>query len=134
MRLLFLFGSLLGAAIAVAQTLKSSDVADFVSVNIPVFALNHVRVIDGTGAAAKEDQTLVIANGKIQSIRPAASAQIPQGAQLLDRSAIQSFLGSLECGIISTIQIRSPCKLLAEESASQGCLLRKSLTQRRDCI
>ena len=28
----------------------------------------------------------MIANGKIQSIGPAASAQIPQGAQLLDRS------------------------------------------------
>jgi imidazolonepropionase-like amidohydrolase len=86
MRLLFLFGSLLGAAIAVAQTQKSIDVAPFVSVEAPVCVLNHVRVIDGTGAAAKEDQAIVIANGKIQSIGPAASVQIPQGAQLLDRS------------------------------------------------
>ena len=29
---------------------------------------------------------MVIANGKIQSIGPAASAQIPQGAQRIDRS------------------------------------------------
>jgi imidazolonepropionase-like amidohydrolase len=86
MRLLFLFGSLLIAAIAVAQSRKSSDVAAFISVDTPVFVLNHVRVIDGTGAAAKEDQTVAIANGKIQSIGPAASAQIPPGAQQLERS------------------------------------------------
>src|ERR1700704_3555689 len=86
MRTLFLFVSLLGAAIAAAQTRKSTDVAAFVAVDAPVVVLNHVRGIDGTGAAAKEDQAMVIANGKIQSIGPAASAQIPQGAQLLDRS------------------------------------------------
>ncbi len=86
MRLLFLFASLLVAAITVAQTQKASDVADFVGVDASVLVLNHVRVIDGTGAPAKEDQAIVIANGKIQSIGPAASAQIPQGAQRIDRS------------------------------------------------
>jgi hypothetical protein len=86
MRLLFLFVSLLAAAIAVAQTQKSPDVAPFVSMDAPIFVLNHVRVIDGTGAAAKEDQAIVVANGKIQSLGPVGSAQIPQGAQLLDRS------------------------------------------------
>jgi Amidohydrolase family len=86
MRLLFLFGSLLIAAITVVQAPKSSEVATFVTVDSPVFALKQVRVIDGTGAAAKEDQTVVIANGKIQSIGPAASVQIPQGAQQLERS------------------------------------------------
>jgi len=86
MRLLFLFVSLLTSAIAVAQTQKSPDVAPFVSVDAPIFVLNHVRVVDGTGAAAKEDQAILIANGKIQSIGPAASVQVPQGAQLLDRS------------------------------------------------
>jgi len=86
MRLLILFGSLLIAASAVAQTQKSSDVAAFISVETPVFVLNHVRVIDGTGAAVKEDQAIVVMNGKIQSIGPSVSAQIPQGAQLLDRS------------------------------------------------
>jgi hypothetical protein len=86
MRLLLLFGSLLSAAVAVAQSQKFSDVTAFVSVDTPVFVLNHVRVIDGTGAAVREDQAIVISTGKIQSIGPAASAQIPQGAQVLDRS------------------------------------------------
>jgi imidazolonepropionase-like amidohydrolase len=81
----FLFGLLLVATAAVAQTQKASDVADFVSVDTPVFVLNHVRVIDGTGSPAKEDQAVLIANGKIQSIGPTASAQIPTGAQRMER-------------------------------------------------
>jgi imidazolonepropionase-like amidohydrolase len=86
MRPLVVFGSLFFVASALAQTRKTPDVAEFVSVNAPVVVLYHVRVVDGTGAAAKDDQAVVIANGKIQSIGPVTSAQIPQDAQLLDRS------------------------------------------------
>src|ERR1700732_4957548 len=86
MRLLFLLASVLVAAITGAQTQKASGVADFISVDTPVFVLDHVRVIDGTGMPAKEDQAMVIANGKIQALGPVASAQIPQGAQRIERS------------------------------------------------
>ena len=86
MRFLFLFASLLVAAITVAQTQKPSGVADFISVDAPVFVLDHVRVIDGTGTSPKEDQAVAIANGKIQFIGSEASAQIPEGAQRIDRS------------------------------------------------
>src|SRR5450755_1822634 len=85
MRFLFLCGSLLVAAITVAQTQKPSGVADFISVDAPV-VLDHVRVIDGTGAPPKEEQAVVIANGKIQFIGPEASTQIPEGAQRIERS------------------------------------------------
>src|SRR5208282_1355987 len=86
MRLLSLSASLLLAATTVAQTKKTSDVAEFVTIDSPLFVLNHVRVIDGTGAPAKDDQAIVIADGKIQSIGPAASAQVPPGAQQMERS------------------------------------------------
>src|SRR5208283_4243988 len=86
MRLLFLFGSLLVAATTVAQAQKASDVGDLVSIDTAVFVLKHVRVIDGTGSPAKEDQAIVIANGKILSIGDAASAQIPRDAQQMERS------------------------------------------------
>jgi hypothetical protein len=86
MRLLFLFGSLLVAAIAVGQTQKPSGVADFISVDAPVFVLDHVRVIDGTGGPPKEEQAVAIANGKIQFISSEASAQVPEGAQRIERS------------------------------------------------
>src|SRR5277367_4193397 len=86
MRLLCLCGLLLMAASAVAQTPKASEAAEFVSVDAPVFVLEHVRVIDGTGGAAREDQAVVIANGKIQAMGPSAAVQIPQGATQLDRT------------------------------------------------
>ncbi|MFY9801991.1 MAG: amidohydrolase family protein [Candidatus Acidiferrales bacterium] len=85
MRIFILLGSLLIAAVAVAQTVPPGDVTPFISVSAPVFVLNHVRVIDGTGAAAADDQAVVVANGKIQAIGPAASAVVPAGAQVLDR-------------------------------------------------
>jgi imidazolonepropionase-like amidohydrolase len=67
----------------VAQTL-SPQVRSFVKVDAPVIALTHVRVIDGTGAPAREDQTIILSQGKIQSVSSAASANIPKDAQTLD--------------------------------------------------
>ncbi len=66
-----------------AQT-PPSDRQQFIRVDATVIALTHVRVIDGTGAAPLEDQTIVIADGKIQSIAPTASAKVQSGAQILD--------------------------------------------------
>lgn len=56
----------------------------FVSVDSPVVALAHVRVIDGTGGPAVADQTVVIEDGVIRSIGAASSASIPAGARVLD--------------------------------------------------
>ena len=52
----------------------SNELKAFVKYDQPTIVLTHVRIIDGTGAAAKDDQNLLISNGKIQSITPAASA------------------------------------------------------------
>ena len=79
------FLPLLLVATGIAQSQKTSDVASMVSVDAPVFALVHVRVIDGTGAPAREDQTVLIFEGKVQSIGPVASIQIPEGAKRLER-------------------------------------------------
>jgi amidohydrolase family protein len=65
---------------------KAPDMVDFVTIDAPVFVLNHVRVIDGTGAAAMDDQSVVVASGKIESIAPAGSTQVPQGAQQFDKT------------------------------------------------
>src|SRR5215208_1615742 len=56
----------------------------FIRTEAPVIALAHVRVIDGTGAAPKDDQTIIISEGKIQSVEPSAAARIPANAQTLD--------------------------------------------------
>lgn len=74
---------LLASSLLFAQK-RSPQVQAFVKVDAPVVALTHVRLIDGTGAAARDDQTLVLSNGKIESVAPAASANIPKDAQVLD--------------------------------------------------
>jgi imidazolonepropionase-like amidohydrolase len=81
-----IFAALLMVAwsvVLVAQTL-SPQMRDFVKVDAPVVVLTHVRVIDGTGAAAREDQTVVISKGKIESVSDAVSANAPKDAQVLD--------------------------------------------------
>lgn len=64
----------------------SPAVRAFVSVDAPAVALTHVRVIDGTGAAAIEDQTILIEDGRIRMIGGAASTKVPEGAKVLDLS------------------------------------------------
>jgi len=70
-------------SLAAAQDL-SPEVRKFVKVNAPVVALTHVRVIDGTGAAAREDQTVVLSKGKIESVGDTSTANVPKDVQLLD--------------------------------------------------
>jgi imidazolonepropionase-like amidohydrolase len=91
MCLLSALGSAAQEKIALSPVTKS-----FISVDAPVVALQHVRVIDGTGAAAQADQTVLIGNGLIREIGPASSVQIPQGARVLDltgRSVIPGLVG-----------------------------------------
>ena len=78
--------SLLIVSVLAAQSPQalSPGVKPFVTVEAPVFALTHVRVIDGTGAPALEDQTVVVASGKIQAIGAAASTAVPAGAKVLE--------------------------------------------------
>ena len=65
------------------QTL-SAQVQRFVKISAPVVALTHVRVIDGSGAPAREDATVVLSKGKILSVADASSALVPKDAQVLD--------------------------------------------------
>src|SRR5262245_19310415 len=79
---------LLAALLAVSPVFAraeglSPQVRGFVRVDAPVVALTHVRVIDGTGAPAAEDQTIVLSNGKIAAVGAAATARIPEGAEVL---------------------------------------------------
>jgi imidazolonepropionase-like amidohydrolase len=83
-RTAFLFACcLIAGGIGSAQTL-SPQVRAFVKVDAPVVALTHVRVIDGTGAAAREDQTIILSLGKIDSVSDSASASAPKDAQVID--------------------------------------------------
>ncbi len=89
--------ALAGAGSVLAQRPQLSQGARrFVSVDTPVVALTHVRLIDGTGAAPADDRTIVIADGKIQQVGPAASVRVPAGALVMDLSGhtvVPGFVG-----------------------------------------
>lgn len=56
----------------------------FIKVDAAVIVLQHVTIIDGTGAAPQTDQSIVITDGKISAVGPAASVTAPAGAQAMD--------------------------------------------------
>ncbi len=74
------------AGIAVAQNTPGKDVAPFISVNAQSIVLNHVRVIDGTGAAPRENQSVFINQGKIAAVGDYGTLSLPGDAQQLDRT------------------------------------------------
>jgi Imidazolonepropionase and related amidohydrolases len=67
-----------------AQVTLTPGVAPFVSVNAPVVALTHARLVDGTGTPARADQTIVISGGRITAVGPSAGTPVPAGAQTID--------------------------------------------------
>jgi imidazolonepropionase-like amidohydrolase len=68
----------------ITSSAQAPDHRQFVRVEAPTVALAHVRVIDGTGALPRENQTIIISGGKIQLIESSATAKVPTGAQVLD--------------------------------------------------
>ncbi|MEO8880843.1 MAG: amidohydrolase family protein [Gemmatimonadaceae bacterium] len=75
----------LASATAVAQRpTLSKNVLQYVSVDTPTVVLTHVRVIDGTGAAPLENQSLVLRDGTIAAMGSSSSLSTPAGAQVID--------------------------------------------------
>ena len=58
--------------------------AVYTKIDTSVVALTHARVIDGTGAAARPDQTIIIRDGMIERIGPSAGTTVPAGVQTID--------------------------------------------------
>lgn len=76
-----------------AQSQLSPEVKEFVRVQSPVVVLEHVRVIDGTGAPAKAGQTIVISEGKILAIGNSGSVNVPDGANRVDFNGYSALPG-----------------------------------------
>ncbi len=76
----------LAALAALLQTHPplSEAVSRFATETAPTVVLRQVRVIDGTGAPAREGQSLVIADGRIAAVGTAAAIATPPGARVLD--------------------------------------------------
>src|SRR6266513_4210321 len=64
----------------------AAGVREYITVDTSVVALTHVLLVDGTGAAPKTDQTVLLRAGRIAAVGPAASVPVPAGARVLDMS------------------------------------------------
>ena len=60
-----------------------ASVRPYVKVDAPTVALRHVRVIDGTGAPAQADRTVILQGARIASVG-GPDLPIPAGAEVLD--------------------------------------------------
>src|SRR5262252_6279035 len=72
---------------------QQQPIKDFIRVQSPVTALEHVRVIDGTGAAAKADQTIIISGGKITAMGKSGAVPVPADANRMDFSGYTALPG-----------------------------------------
>ncbi len=77
--LVFLIGSMMAQAPELSSAVKI-----FVKVQGPKIVLMHVRVIDGTGAAAVDDQNVTIENGKITVIDKGADVTASADLKAID--------------------------------------------------
>ncbi|MEO8448477.1 MAG: amidohydrolase family protein [Gemmatimonadota bacterium] len=82
----FLFAFAPAALAAQAPAGLPAAERQFVAVDAPTVALTHVKLVDGTGSALKDDQTIIIQNGKISWVGPSSSASVPSGARVLELS------------------------------------------------
>jgi len=57
---------------------------EFVKIESPLLALEHVQVIDGTGAPPKSDQTILIGGGRIQAVANSTQFSLPAGAERMN--------------------------------------------------
>ena len=73
-----------GAVPTVAQQSRPAGLQQFVAVEARAVALTHVKVMDGSGAPAREDQTIIIENGRIAAVGGAGELAIPAGAEVLE--------------------------------------------------
>ena len=74
----------IASVILVVVPACGGSVGRFVSVNAPTVALSHVRVIDGSGGPGKDDQTLIIHDGRIQAVGDAARVTVPPSTRVFD--------------------------------------------------
>ncbi len=72
------------SAAAQSASSLSGSVREYVSVAEPVVALTNVRVVDGTGAPARDNQTVIIRDGRIEAVGPTGDVNVPSDARVMD--------------------------------------------------
>jgi len=82
----FIVAALSYASAATAQLADAlgPEVRKYVRVGVPKTVLEHVEVIDGTGAAPSPDRNVTLEGGKITAISPGADVPPSDGTSVLD--------------------------------------------------
>jgi enamidase len=75
---------LVGLSGGAQQPPLADGVKPYVRTSAPVIALTNVRVIDGTGAPARERQTLIVRDGAIADVGDSSRVTLPAGAEVID--------------------------------------------------
>jgi enamidase len=78
------FAPLFLPALLALQDSVTPQLRPYVRVAAPEVALTHARLIDGTGAPVRHDQTIVLRGGRIVAAGDAATTPVPPGAERLD--------------------------------------------------
>lgn len=86
-RFLFVLAGLVASVTMIAAAQRATfgnAVRQFIKVDAPVVALTNVRIIDGTGAPARDAQTVIIRDDVIAEMGPAGTVAVPEGATVID--------------------------------------------------
>jgi enamidase len=78
--------ALVAVPAAAQRPTLAPGVRAYVAIDTAIVALTHARVIDGTGAPPRDDQTLIIRDGTIASLGDGRAVTIPTGALVVDLS------------------------------------------------
>ena len=92
-------GAFVGLALTLATACGDPGRDDFVTVTAPIIAVKGVRVIDGTGKAGTNEQTVVIEGERIRSVGNATDVDVPADATVIDgrgRTLIPGLVGMHE--------------------------------------
>src|SRR6185503_13492398 len=82
--------SLLAGVAAIAGSIGAQrptigpNVRPYVKIDTAIIALTHARVIDGTGAPARANQTLIIRDGNIAALGNDGAVTVPADARTID--------------------------------------------------
>src|SRR5262249_51279421 len=62
----------------------TEEVRKYISLDTTVVALSHATLLDGTGGAARPDQTILIRDGRIAEVGATGAVKIPDGVKTMD--------------------------------------------------
>lgn len=102
---------LLSAPVAAQRPVLAPSTRAFLAIDTPIVALTGVILIDGTGGPPRDNQTIVVRDGRIESVGATGKIAIPPLAKVVDlrgHTVIPGFVGLHEHTYLGGISRTSP--------------------------